>query len=47
MSDAQRWLSARGADYGLCQTYANEPWHFELATEPGGVCPEMKADAAS
>lgn len=47
MSDAQRWLSARGADYGLCQTYANEPWHFELATEPGGVCPEMRADAAS
>ncbi len=45
--DAQFWLIEHGARYGICQTYANERWHFELATEPGGVCPEMKADAAS
>jgi len=45
--DAQFWLFEHGARYGICQTYANERWHFELATEPGGVCPEMKADAAS
>lgn len=44
--DAQVWLSAYGARYGICQTYANERWHFELATEPGGVCPAMKTDAA-
>lgn len=45
--DAQLWLIQHGAAYGICQTYANERWHFELATTPGGVCPEMKADAAS
>ena len=45
--DAQVWLIEHGARYGICQTYANERWHFELATEPGGACPEMKADAAS
>ncbi|MDN3495221.1 M15 family metallopeptidase [Planococcus sp. APC 4015] len=45
--DAQFWLIENGARYGICQTYANERWHFELATTPGGVCPEMKMDAAS
>ncbi|MET0296609.1 MAG: M15 family metallopeptidase [Microbacterium sp.] len=45
--DAQLWLIEHGAAYGLCQTYANERWHFELATAPGGVCPDMKTDAAS
>ncbi|GAA1875120.1 M15 family metallopeptidase [Myceligenerans crystallogenes] len=43
---AQAWLAAHGAAYGLCQTYANEPWHYELrpeATSDG--CPEMYADA--
>jgi len=24
------WLAQHGAAYGLCQVYANEPWHFEL-----------------
>ena len=45
--DAQLWLVEHGSRYGICQTYANERWHFELATEPGGVCPEMKADATA
>lgn len=45
--EAQLWLIEHGARYGICQTYANERWHFELATEPGGVCPEMKADATA
>ncbi len=27
------WLSKHGADYGLCQIYANEPWHYELRPE--------------
>ncbi|MFG6401227.1 M15 family metallopeptidase [Microbacterium sp. P04] len=43
--DAQLWLIQYGSAYGICQTYANERWHFERATEPGGVCPEMKLDA--
>lgn len=45
--DAQFWLIQNGARFGICQTYANERWHFELATAPGGVCPEMKTDAAA
>ena len=29
-SDATAWLSEHGAEYGLCQIYRNEPWHYEL-----------------
>ena len=42
---ATAWLAKRGADYGLCQIYRNEPWHYEL--RPGAVddgCPHMYAD---
>jgi D-alanyl-D-alanine carboxypeptidase len=46
-ADADSWLSQHGSDYGLCQTYANEMWHFELATVPGGDCPTMLPDASS
>ncbi|HEX6683339.1 MAG TPA: M15 family metallopeptidase [Candidatus Limnocylindrales bacterium] len=44
-SDATAWLSEHGADYGLCQIYRNESWHYELrpkATSRG--CPRMYAD---
>jgi zinc D-Ala-D-Ala carboxypeptidase len=44
-SDATAWLSEHGAEYGLCQIYRNEPWHYELrpeASEHG--CPPMYAD---
>jgi D-alanyl-D-alanine carboxypeptidase len=44
-SDATSWLSHRGAAYGLCQIYRNEPWHYEL--RPGAVdhgCPATYAD---
>jgi len=44
-TDANSWLSQHGSDYGLCQTYANEMWHFELATGPGGDCPAQLPDA--
>ena len=43
---AQEWLIAHGALFGLCQIYANERWHFELATTPGGQCPPVRQDAA-
>lgn len=42
---AQEWLAERGAEWGLCRTYANEPWHFERATSPGSACPPALADA--
>jgi hypothetical protein len=43
--DAMAWLSEHGAQYGLCQIYRNEPWHYELrfeATSSG--CPPVYAD---
>lgn len=45
-TEAAYWMSRFGSRYGLCQTYANEIWHYELATEPGGECPPPLADAA-
>ena len=44
-SDATAWLSEHGDDYGLCQIYGNEPWHYEL--RPGAIdhgCPPLYAD---
>jgi D-alanyl-D-alanine carboxypeptidase len=44
-SAATAWLSKHGATYGLCQTYRNEPWHYELRPEAvGHGCPRMYAD---
>jgi zinc D-Ala-D-Ala carboxypeptidase len=44
-SGATAWLSARGARYGLCQIYRNEPWHYELRPEAvDHGCPPMYAD---
>lgn len=44
-SDAAAWLSEHGAEYGLCQIYRNEPWHYELRTHAiDGGCPRMYAD---
>jgi zinc D-Ala-D-Ala carboxypeptidase len=44
-SDATAWLSEYGDDYGLCQIYGNEPWHYELRAEAiDHGCPAMYAD---
>jgi LAS superfamily LD-carboxypeptidase LdcB len=44
--DAAEWLSDHGARYGLCQVYANEPWHFELRPDAAADgCPATYADA--
>lgn len=43
--DTMDWLSRHGAEYGLCQIYGNEPWHFELRPEAiDHGCPAMYAD---
>src|ERR1700754_1440634 len=47
LTDAAYWMIEHGADYGLCQMYANEIWHFERVTEPGGACPPMLQDASA
>ena len=44
-AEATAWLSEHGAEYGLCQIYRNEPWHYELrpdAVDDG--CPPLYAD---
>ncbi|MGP4087493.1 M15 family metallopeptidase [Streptomyces sp. KR55] len=44
-SDATAWLSEHGAEYGLCQIYRNEPWHYELRTNAiDRGCPRMYAN---
>ncbi|MFE5009108.1 M15 family metallopeptidase [Streptomyces sp. NPDC056696] len=44
-SDTTTWLSDHGAEYGLCQIYKNEPWHYELRPEAiDDGCPRMYAD---
>ena len=46
-SAAIAWLSKHGAEYGLCQIYRNEPWHYELRVDAvAHGCPPMYADAA-
>jgi hypothetical protein len=43
---ATAWLSEHGAEYGLCQIYGNEPWHYELRPEAlAHGCPPVYADA--
>ncbi len=44
---AAAWLSEHGGAYGLCQVYANEPWHYELRADADRRgCPPMYPDAA-
>nr|WP_234788687.1 M15 family metallopeptidase [Mycolicibacterium iranicum] len=43
---ADQWLIANGRQFGLCQIYANEIWHFELAVDAQGNCPPLKPNAA-
>jgi len=43
--DATAWLSEHGAEYGLCQMYGNESWHYELRTDAiDRGCPPMYSD---
>lgn len=43
---ADQWLITNGSPFGLCQIYANELWHFELATDAAGSCPPLLPNAA-
>jgi zinc D-Ala-D-Ala carboxypeptidase len=45
-AQADKWLISNGSRFGLCQIYANEMWHFELASDHGGACPPLKPNAA-
>lgn len=46
-TDAAYWFAEHGWRFGLCQTYANEIWHYELAVEPGETCPAPLEDASA
>lgn len=43
---ADQWMITNGPRFGLCQIYANEIWHFELAVDSQGRCPPLKPNAA-
>jgi zinc D-Ala-D-Ala carboxypeptidase len=45
-AEADKWLISNGSRFGLCQIYANEIWHFELAADHGGQCPPLLPNAA-
>lgn len=45
-AEADRWLERNGSRWGLCRVFANEVWHFELATGPGGSCPALIPDSS-
>jgi hypothetical protein len=40
------WLAEHGIDFGLCQTYANEVWHFEKLPDGADACPEQHPDSS-
>jgi D-alanyl-D-alanine carboxypeptidase len=43
---ADAWMSGNGSRFGLCQIYANEIWHFELAVDAQSNCPPLRPNAA-
>jgi D-alanyl-D-alanine carboxypeptidase len=44
--NADAWMIGNGNRFGLCQIYANEIWHFELAVDANGNCPPLRPNAA-
>ncbi len=44
--EADNWLIRNGSQFGLCQIFANEIWHFELAADEDGKCPPLRPNAA-
>lgn len=40
------WLQVNGIRWGLCRTFDNEWWHFELVAVPGTRCPARVPDAS-
>ncbi|GAA1083644.1 M15 family metallopeptidase [Tsukamurella spumae] len=44
-TDAAYWMDRYSGRFGLCRTYANEVWHYELRCRAS--CPEMVSDASA
>jgi hypothetical protein len=45
-TDGALWLGEHGLEHGLCRTYLNEVWHFEMLPEGATACPEPHADSS-
>jgi D-alanyl-D-alanine dipeptidase len=45
-ADGIAWLQEHGLEHGLCRTYANEAWHFEMLPDGAATCPVPLADAS-
>lgn len=43
---ASYWMDRHASEFGLCRTYANEVWHYELKDPKASACPAMKENAA-
>ena len=41
------WLNRFGAEFGLCQIYANEAWHFEYVPGVTDECPPQLLDSTA
>ncbi|MDM8085536.1 M15 family metallopeptidase [Cellulomonas cellasea] len=46
-TDGALWLGEHGLDFGLCRTYANEMWHFEMLPDGANSCAPMHEDSSS
>lgn len=48
-ADAMDWLSRFGAEFGLCQIYTNELWHFEYVpgVDADTGCPAQLSDGSA
>ncbi len=40
------WMLAHSTQFGLCQVFANEKWHYELTADAEGQCPPLRTNAA-
>lgn len=45
-TDGALWLEQHGLEHGLCRTYANELWHFEMLPDGATACAEMHPDSS-
>lgn len=46
-ADAMDWLNRFGAEFGLCQIYVNEAWHFEYVPGVTEECPPQLLDSTA
>lgn len=45
-ASAYGWMLAHSTQFGLCQVFANEKWHYELTADAEGQCPPLRTNAA-